>query len=374
MSNRAKILVKNSNNIDSNVAKSISPASHGKLHSVLILATDSDSINSPECNLLMSYVDDKSFMYSDDIILSNIALIPYNHQLELKLIGFDINSKYIGPYSDPDTEIFLTNKNNETTVYTGSFRVNDDLNITVHAKDNLKIVPLEVKVIHPHKIIENDPILLYKNDPNGVDVHIINGNGYFVADGEEIQFKDFRTIHIGPFFRSPRRVLITDRCIPENNYTINIRTYAIGSIAILGPIQAIVGDLLIFKVELVTPDGKIFPPEFRDKVQWTIETPGLKYNNEKKLWEINATKAGKLDIIIAADGIRKIHTVFVLDKVVPKNNYIVMFVGEKHCLEFEGSFNRKGIVARSSNAGIVSFENNLVAVSHKSTSDSVFNR
>lgn len=53
VSNRTKILVKNSNNIDSNVDESISSVSHGKLHSVLILATDSNSINSPECNLLM---------------------------------------------------------------------------------------------------------------------------------------------------------------------------------------------------------------------------------------------------------------------------------------------------------------------------------
>lgn len=79
---------------------------------VAILATDLDSINSPECGLLMSRIEENTFdipISEDNEGIEPIThvQIPYNHRLNLSLFYFDKNGKMLGVYSKPGFEIIL---------------------------------------------------------------------------------------------------------------------------------------------------------------------------------------------------------------------------------------------------------------------------
>lgn len=335
-----------------------------KVSYVVIVATDSDSINIPECNLLMSQIPDNyniDFNKNSNILENvNFARIPYNHQLEINLLAFGKNDKLLGILKEPKSEIILTNLNNKKTRYIKPFQVKEDLKVTLHIEKDLTIVPLKIEIIYPHKINETNPISLYKKERT---VHIINGNGPFVVVGESIEFTNNRDLKVNPHFMSYHTVFITDRCIPENKYKIEIQTFHIGSIEIIGPTQVVIGDHCQFEVNIITPDGKVLPSKLNDLFHWSTETPDLIYNKKTGFWEMNASKIGRNEIILIADDHRRSHIVHVFNKIVPKYDYLTMFVGEKLSLEFANDINEDLIQVTSSNPEIVSFENKIVAVS-----------
>lgn len=339
-------------------------ANSNKAAYVAVLATDSDSINKPECNLIMSHIIDSEEKIKD-LPEVYIARIPYNHHIKLNLFSFSKNGKRLGIYSEPNAEIILTTSKNEKIMYSGSFQVIEDLNATVRIKNKLATNHLKIEVIHPHKTREPNPISIYQKNNEREFAHIIHGNGPFEVIGKNIELFNDRTLYIKSSLELSHTAFIIDRCIPENNYSIYIKTFSCDSLEIIGPTHAISGEHLQFQAIPITQNGKIIPPEFNDQIKWSSETSNLYYNKSTGFWEITTTKPGKLEIIIVADNIRKTHTVNVLEKVAPKYEYLTMFVGEKIPLEFNGNIEKDTIKVKSNDIEVVSIEENLVAVAHK---------
>lgn len=336
-----------------------------KLCYVAILPVDSDSNDVYECGLLMSTIDANENVETDYHNRVDHVRIPYKHHLELKLFAYGENNKRLGIYCEPGSDIVLSTHDGNESIYHDPFAIETDLNATIHIKDNLPIIPLQVDVVYPHRTREPNPFSLYKKNIQGAEAHIIHGCGPFNVEGEGVQLIDNRVLHIDPSFKPIRTVLITDRCIPENNYSIDVQTFSIGSLEIEGPDQAIVGDRLEFTPHLITPDGKTLPSEFYDQIVWQSNPrDNLTYNNETGKWEITVTKPGRLELILIADDIRRSHPLVVFEKILPKKDHITMFVGETLPIEFDG-LDKDRIKIDSSDPEIVSFGNNLIATAHK---------
>lgn len=340
-----------------------------RLWYVAVLPSDLDSNNVEECGLLMSSPpeDARTARVQQDSDFGSLVdrvRIPRGHRLELKLLAYGEENNKLGGYSEPDSSIVLVDSEGRETRYEDPIRVERSMNVTIRIKDDLPAIPLEVEVIQPHGTREPDPFSLYKKKLEGAEAHIVNGSGPFEVDGELVRLVGDRTLHIDPSFNPLRSVLITDRCIPENNITLHVKTFSIGRLDIEGPAQAVVGEKLEFTAHLITPDGETLPPEFYDQVTWSTPNGDLKYNNETGKWEITATEPGRLELILTADDSRRSHTVTVFEKIKPKHDYIRMFVGESQAIEFEGLDTDK-IKINSSDPDTVSFDDGLIATAHK---------
>lgn len=105
--------------------------------------------------------------------------------------------------------------------------------VKAHIEDNLKVINLLIEIIYPHKIKEKNPLSIFSNNFQEKKAHIINGKGPFKIEGDDINLENERTININQSLKIYRPVLITDVCIPENNYSFIIQTFKIGYIEII---------------------------------------------------------------------------------------------------------------------------------------------
>ncbi|OHT17285.1 hypothetical protein TRFO_41134 [Tritrichomonas foetus] len=318
-----------------------------------LFVTDAKSANREECHFVESRITNLNQYPPHEV------RIPVNHTLNTKLYAFSKDGKNLGEFNSHSIHYDVVTDSGEHLDFDGKTIVTEGLTITV-TEPTLPEFKLRVNAIPPHYISQEDEqIVLYHKNPNAHVVDVKEGSGLFTLKGVAANIEG-RTLSISPSSDIFRTVSIYDKCIPENILHVNVTTERIDSLLIEGPDYAVVGQHLTFTTTLFGPSHMKISSHSTDMIQWTSAPSDLQKVKDN-IWEIVATKPGRLEIDIAADDIHSSHSVTVFDKMSFPKPYITMFVGDREPLKVIGG-PETGIVFTSNDTSVVDVGNNKEVV------------
>ncbi|OHT17140.1 hypothetical protein TRFO_12669 [Tritrichomonas foetus] len=322
---------------------------------------DEHANDDPQCNFVNSTIFDNTTIISE-------VRIPYGHNMSLNLYAFGKDNENLAIFNDPNTNIIATTTSGNTFVVTDSFTVTEDVTISIETDKTLTTQKLHVKVIMPHSINEELPFILYAKNTLPTVAQIIDGSGIFFLKGDAAEI-DERKFLVYPNQQSSRIVTIFDKCIPENKLEIPVQTESAASLLIEGPHDAVIGQTLEFTTSLLTSEGKKISPKSYQHIKWTAYPENLRLNPETGKWEITMTEAGRFEIELIADDVRRTHDINVYETMQFPYDSITMFVDEKKTLKVYGGPEKLDMIKiESTNNDIVAIEDNAIAHALKSGS------